>query len=221
MKILIFSDTHLTDRFDEKKYIFLKKIISSADRVIINGDFWDGYLTTFDKFINSEWKKLFSSLLKKKTVYIYGNHDEEKLSDKRVRLFSVTQKKIYRMRINHKIFTVEHGDRILPTFDQTMEKIFDKISFIVMPIIRIVYKLLLVLFGYLFIDLYFSRYNRILKKKLGKKVNNVIRIFGHTHYPEIDRTFNFANTGANMFGYGQYLLIENGKLKLKLERYDK
>lgn len=220
MRILIFSDTHLTDKFDEKKYIFLKKIISSVDQVIINGDFWDGYLTSFDKFIDSKWKILFPLLLKKKAVYIYGNHDEEKFSDKRVRLFSVTQKKLYRIVNNHTMFIIEHGDRILPTFDQTMENLFKKISFIVMPMIHIGYRLFLTLFGYAFIDHYFSRYNRMLKKKLGKKVSSVIRIFGHTHYPEIDLSSNFANTGANMYSYGQYLLIKNGKLELKLERYD-
>lgn len=219
MKILVFSDTHLTETFDEKKYIFLKKIISQADRVIINGDFWDGYLTTFDKFISSEWKKLFPLLKKKYGVYLFGNHDEKKLSDKRVRLFSISQKKIYRININNKKFIFEHGNRILPSFDQKMEKIFDKISFIVMPTMHIVYKVLLMLFGYLFIDYYFSRFNRMLKKRISKKKNNVVRIFGHTHYPEIDLTSNFANTGSNMFGFGQYIIINHGKISLHKERY--
>lgn len=219
MKILVFSDTHLTNRFDEKKYIFLNKIISSVDQVIINGDFWDGYLTTFDKFINSKWRILFPLLLKKKTVYIYGNHDAKKLSDKRIRLFSIAQKEMYKIRVHNKTFIIEHGNRILPTFDQTMEKLFNKIDFIVMPTIQIVYNLLLTIFGYSFIDHYFSRYNKMLKKKLGKKVSNVIRIFGHTHYPEIDLSSNFANTGANMFSYGQYLIINNGNISLHKERY--
>lgn len=219
MKILIFSDTHLTNKFDEKKFTFLKKIISSTDRVVINGDFWDGYLTTFDKFINSKWRILFPLLLKKKTVYIYGNHDAKKLSDKRIRLFSIAQKEMYKIRVHNKTFIIEHGNRILPTFDQIMEKIFNKIDFIVMPTIQIVYNLLLTIFGYSFIDHYFSRYNKMLKKKLGKKVSNVIRIFGHTHYPEIDLSSNFANTGANMFSYGQYLIINDGKISLYKERF--
>lgn len=219
MRILVFSDTHLTDRFDEKKYIFLKKIILSADQVIINGDFWDGYLTTFDRFINSKWRILFPLLLKKKTVYIYGNHDAKKLSDKRICLFSIAQKEMYKIRVHNKMFIIEHGNRILPTFDQTMEKIFNKIDFIVMPTIQIAYNLLLAMFGYSFINYYFSRYNKVLKKRLGKGENNVIRIFGHTHYPEIDLSSNFANTGANMFGYGQYLIINDEKISLHKERY--
>ena len=39
MKILVISDLHLTTRFDQKKCEFLEKLISRADKVIINGDF--------------------------------------------------------------------------------------------------------------------------------------------------------------------------------------
>ena len=64
MKILVFSDTHLSSTFEEKKFNLLKEIISRADRVIINGDFWEGYLISFKEFLDSRWKELFP-LLKK------------------------------------------------------------------------------------------------------------------------------------------------------------
>jgi len=71
MKILVFSDTHLTDRFDQGKFRFLQKIINFSDQVIINGDFWDSWFTNFDDFVNSEWRKLFPILLKKRAIYIW------------------------------------------------------------------------------------------------------------------------------------------------------
>ncbi len=83
MKTIVLSDTHLYEEFDEKKFNFLKRIISKVDRVIINGDFWDSYICSFSDFINSPWKKLFPLLKTKKTVYIYGNHDKKSLTDKK------------------------------------------------------------------------------------------------------------------------------------------
>jgi hypothetical protein len=59
MQTLIFSDTLLHQKFDQKKYNFLLKIIKAADQVIINGDFWDSDLSSFDKFVKSRWKQLF------------------------------------------------------------------------------------------------------------------------------------------------------------------
>ena len=70
MSIVIFSDTHLY-KFDPKKYNFLKKIISKAEKVIINGDFCEGFLMTFTEFVNSPWNKLFTSLRKKNNIYIW------------------------------------------------------------------------------------------------------------------------------------------------------
>jgi len=43
MKIAIFSDTHLRLPFEERKFKFLERVIKNVERIIINGDFWDGY----------------------------------------------------------------------------------------------------------------------------------------------------------------------------------
>ena len=109
MKTLVFSDTHLTSRFNEGKFQFLKKIIEPVDQVIINGDFWDGYLTSFDEFVKSDWKKLFPVLKQKKTIYIYGNHDKTKWMDKRVNLFSIKQTKLLKRRFKDKELIIQHG----------------------------------------------------------------------------------------------------------------
>ena len=94
MKILVISDVHLDNAFEKPKYRFLKKIIRRADRVIINGDFWDGYLVKFQQFIQSPWKSLFPLLKSKKTIYIYCNHDKKILSDKHTALFSDIQTRL-------------------------------------------------------------------------------------------------------------------------------
>ena len=72
MKTLVLSDTHLTDRFDERKFNFLRAIILPSDQVIINGDFWDSWFTDFDGFVSSKWSGLFLLLLKKNTIYLNG-----------------------------------------------------------------------------------------------------------------------------------------------------
>ncbi|MBI4226199.1 metallophosphoesterase family protein, partial [Candidatus Roizmanbacteria bacterium] len=131
MKILIFSDSHLTENFEEKKFNFLKKIIQQSDSVIINGDFWDGYRTTFDRFISSDWNKLFPLLKSKKTVYIHGNHDRETYIDQNASLFSDLQTHTYRLQLNGKVFIIEHGHRFYPLFDEILPRILNKVSTII------------------------------------------------------------------------------------------
>ncbi len=67
--ILIFSDTHLTTKYDRKKFELLSKLIGSSDRVIINGDFYEGYVINFGQFIASPWRNLFPLLKEKKAIY--------------------------------------------------------------------------------------------------------------------------------------------------------
>lgn len=71
MKTLIFSDTHLTSKVHKKTFSFLEDLISQVDKVIINGDFWDSYKTSFDEFIDSGRKKLFDLLLQKDAIYLF------------------------------------------------------------------------------------------------------------------------------------------------------
>lgn len=109
MKIVILSDTHLTEQFDPQLYAALTKVIESAEQVIINGDFWDGYLTDFDSFVTSEWNQLFPLLKQKQTVYIYGNHDPKWLCDERVSLFSEVQTDHYDLSIGQNQYHIQHG----------------------------------------------------------------------------------------------------------------
>lgn len=218
MKILLFSDTHLTDIFDKKKFIFLKKIILSADKVIILGDFWDGYQTTFDKFINSNWKELFPVLKKKKTVYCYGNHDKKEYADKRLSLFSTIQTKQYRQKIGNRTFVFEHGDRLYQSLDMKINS---------RPIIRILTFIAHRILGNVFFKTGINPFKLIFKKEsinIQKKIeqerkNNEFYCCGHIHEAMVKKFY--ANPGYIDYGNGQYLIINNGKIKLMKELYEK
>lgn len=213
MKILVFSDSHLTDRFEEKKFNYLKKIISETDRVIINGDFWDGQLITFDKFINSDWKKLFPLLKSKKTVYLYGNHDLKSLSDNRTNLFSTAQDHQYKLKINGKTLIIEHGNRILPLIDETL------IPFWMTKYTTIVAGFLLTHIPQL--QFILKKTGQALKKGVKDRVKkNEIYICGHSHWPDFDLKNQYINTGYVELGEANYLWIKDGKLIPISERYD-
>ena len=211
MKILVFSDSHLTDKFEEKKFNFLKKIISCSDFVIINGDFWDGELTTFDKFLFSKWNKLFPLLKAKNTVYIYGNHDRKSYSDKRVNLFSVYQAYNYRLDFKEKIYIIEHGNRILRTIDESLPRFITRYTTLFAG---------LLLQNLSFLQLILKRANRVIKKRaIIKLKKNEIIVCGHSHWAEIDLKNKFINTGSIENGVGKYLNIEEGTAFLKSENY--
>lgn len=207
MKILIFSDTHLTKNFEPRKFQYLKKIISKADKVIINGDFWDGYSIKFDQFISSKWKKLFPILKSKNTIYIYGNHDEPEKSDKRVNLFSDKAVNHYSLSIDDEEYHFIHGHSILKTIGM-------RYPFLAKPF-----------FNYLSTR-YFKFSSAIFKDKFWRKkryykCNNIIyRLMlekgwdylfaGHVHLQQnIDN--RFFNPGILNHGLAQYIVIDTKK----------
>ncbi|OGK23395.1 hypothetical protein A3A46_03035 [Candidatus Roizmanbacteria bacterium RIFCSPLOWO2_01_FULL_37_13] len=212
MKILVFSDSHLTDKFEEKKFYFLKKIIRQSDFVIINGDFWDGYLTTFNRFISSNWSKLFPLLKSKKTIYIYGNHDRESYIDRNVSQFSDLQTHAYRLQLNGTSFIFEHGHRLYPAIDEKLPRSLNKILTIAVGSILENVSLL---------QLMLKRVNRIIKKKVKKELGiKEMFVCGHSHYAEFDLKNRFINTGFIENGLAQYLIIDKNKLFPKEEWYD-
>ena len=165
MNILIFSDTHLYLPFNEKKYNFLKKIIEKSDRVIINGDFFDDYMISFDDFLNSPWNGLFPLLKTKKTVYIYGNHDKRSFSDKRADLFSDIQAERYKIKTQDKTFIFEHGHKTRSTPDTTW-KLSKEVLHYGMSIGHFLRNLMVKIFGKIFIVLRFSYRNAKSKRKI-------------------------------------------------------
>ena len=208
MKTLIFSDSHLTAHFDSAKCAFLQRLISSYDQVIINGDFWDGYETTFHKFANSEWKKLFPLLLKKNTIYLFGNHDKKHWTLK-PELFSVDQGERFVLPVGKKQLVIEHGHKISPSFDITYPKI-----------------------AYVLSAFFSSRrfsFGRLLQgeqnmmmKHFAKNhlASNEVLVCGHSHVAENSRHQKFMNTGLIDYGVASYLSVENSTFKLHTETYE-
>ncbi|MDP4039939.1 MAG: metallophosphoesterase family protein [Candidatus Pacearchaeota archaeon] len=216
MKYLFFSDSHLSNTFDNKKFKFLKNIINNSDRVIINGDFWEGYDFTIEEFINSKWKNLFKLLIAKKTIYLYGNHDKKEYSNKKVKEFSVKQLQKLTIKSGDKTFYLEHGDRIVPLWDKYFKR---------MP--RIINKFLYYLERYAFsllgikgVGILYKRFNEKMIEKLAKKLkNNEFLVCGHSHFMEFDEKNHFINSGIIKHGIGQYITIDEGEIELHNERY--
>ena len=212
MKLLIFSDTHLTKKFDPAKFRYLLHIISSADKVIINGDFWDMFFTTFDEFVNSEWNQLFPVLKQKQAVYIYGNHDEKWASDERANLFSVSQVYHYDIDADGLSLHVEHGQRMIPQMGM--------LSYVPTFIsVRLEFILRMVLGR--FIKVLLQPLNDELKAWIKYNLpGNQILVCGHTHLQEDARSQRLINSGFNLYGFGQYLMVENGEAKLNAVKYN-
>ncbi len=221
MKTLIFSDTHLGPRFEEKKFNFLKTRILEADKVIINGDFWEGYLYSFQQFINSPWSLLFPFLKKKGAVYLFGNHDKRAESDREVDLFSVHHAEQYRHVLNGTTLVLEHGDRICKIAGddsdlkrnkrlELMTRIADRIERVFTRNGLHNYKRHLL-----------GKYNKTIKEQLDKELkSHEIFVCGHTHLAEFNTREKFINSGIVKHGVAQYLIINDKTIIPKEEWYE-
>lgn len=225
MRFLVISDVHLYDEFDRKKFEFLKKIISSADRVIINGDFWDGFICSFSDFVNSDWKLLFPLLKSKKTVYIYGNHDRKIFSDDRVNLFSDSQLSTYDLKIKDKDYHFEHGNNLgllLGKYDYLLfeRKTFTKPRQLMVKYSKKMFGVLVMIFGAGLLRFLNEKFNKQIKRKIIKKFRDgQYFVFGHTHVLEADEKFNFLDSGTIQYGLGEYIMIDKNGFELKEEWY--
>lgn len=218
MRYLVFSDSHLTDQFEPKKLKILEDAINGADRVIINGDFWDGFSVTFDRFVNSEWKEtLFPLLKKKKTVYIYGNHDKKEYADKRTALFCTEEGDDYDMKSGDKFFHFEHGNRLVPLFDELLKRRMP-------PSLNNAYEsfegLMVRLFGSVYMQRMYGKFNKIAVGKLkDQKGLKGYFVMGHTHLKALDHLSKFINTGFIKHGLAQYIYIEDGAITQIEKKY--
>ena len=224
MKTIIISDLHLTARFNKRTFNFLKDLINSVDKVIINGDFWDSYLTSFDKFVKSKWKALFPLLKAKNTHYNYGNHDRKKDCDERVDLFSVTQAESLNLWVGDLEFLIKHGNDLKPAFVERYP-FFDK---------RLLSNLF---YKYTFFPFY-SFLQRISKgrfyknKKTARDMINFLKdwarenmgddqilVCSHSHRGYVDWENGFLSTGCLQNHWAEYLLIIDNEIYLKAHLY--
>ena len=214
MKRLIFSDTHFTTRFDFKRFDLIASEIRKSDQVIIVGDLWDGYLITFEDFINSKWNKLFPLLKKKKTIYLTGNHDHRSYLDNRVKLFCDRCVDSYHFRVAQTDYYCEHSHELIKHIDGFL------------PFVRNKYFAI-------FSDRYFQGGTYLLKEnfwKLGKSQNNrlltyqannlpnQIFISGHTHVQQY-MAGKYLNPGIINYGLAQYIWLNDNHVKLVSRHY--
>ena len=219
MKTLIFSDSHLTETFEQDKFDFLKRIISQSDHVIINGDFWDGFITTFDSFINSQWQELFPLLKEKNAVYLEGNHDSFDKSDERVNQFSIQQGTEYVVPWKGKIIHIEHGHKSDPLFGSThYVPLFSPILLVYDFFDHYGVNKFGRWFRYLFWPKWIASF--LVRLKVSKLPMNTILLVGHTHWAHFDLDKRFINLDAIKYGYGSYVIVDDkDEISFFEERY--
>lgn len=215
-RLIIFSDTHLTPYFNPQQFALLKKIISRADTVIINGDFWDASYWTFNQFINSRWSGLFPLFKKKKTIYIYGNHDLQTVQDDRSKLFSdqqaqsiIVQTVLGRMHIHHGHWLLTKTSFLIHLFRHHPRLL----HFITLPfqIINIIIRYIAHYYADKFS--YINNGFRDYKRKHIPEADYLIT--GHSHVPQIDRNNKYINTGFIHSGFASWIEIKGETIHLK------
>jgi len=218
MVTIIISDLHLTDKFDSRKYDYLKRIISGADKVIINGDFWDGYFTDFNCFCQSKWKKLFPLLIAKKSIYLYGNHDKQQWCNDKTMLYSLKQLDSYIFKAGKETLHIEHGNRIAPAADERFPwLIYSKLLLLVYLLVR--EQIPLWIYGKALLNYYRSQNEKMKIWCYKNLTDKQILVCGHSHLAEYSLKERYINTGFIRHGFGQYLKITKEKIELIDERY--
>ena len=219
-KTIIISDVHFTVYFNRKKLEFFKKLIASADQVIINGDFWSYYSVTFDQFINSRWKELFPLFKAKNTIYLYGNHDQKRWTDERVAFFSTKQAVEYKLKCGERTFLITHGDKLtgFPTIDTKSFTTMHRFFHVGAP----QYSIETLLLKFLGPKLYkpAQKYNDRIKEYSRKLKDGEYLVTGHTHLAEIDMKNKFINSGFIHSGVASYIVLEDCTPRIVNERYD-
>ena len=218
MKFLVLSDLHLTQKFNKKKYLLLKELFNQYENIVINGDFYDGYLTTFDKFVKSQWSKLFPLLKSKNVIYIYGNHDVPEYVDNRVLLFSSGQQKSCKLKVGNNSYYIDHGHDKVPISTDN-----PKIRYVKMFLTEKIYDFFVNFMVNIFKEDYFiiaKLGNKFIKKWQKRNVNkDEIYISAHSHFQEADSANNYYNSGVFNYHLAQFLVIDDEGVKLYRKRY--
>jgi predicted phosphodiesterase len=204
--INIFSDSHLTHHVNKNKYAQIEKIASTCDKVIICGDFWDYYRTTFDKFMNSSYRDLFPLLKAKNCTYILGNHDKGEYSDERIYSFCNSAVEKLKREIGAYKFIFMHGHTIAPPPQLGLPLLGEKLNNNLLFFVQVVGH---AVFPKISFEYVYKPFNAKMKKwKMDNLPENNFLVTGHSHYKEVDWTNNFANCGMNHLGSFSYIQID-------------
>lgn len=217
MKTLIISDTHLTKRFNQKKFAKLSELINSVDQVIVNGDLWDEDFMTFNDFINSKWSQLFPLLKSKKAIYIFGNHDEEEFTDERVSLFSDTQTYVNRLDLKDgKILYITHGHQQVGKFN-FIHKFVDRYR-LLSRLTSYPINFLILIFKERYLRLYQKMNDEMTAWAQANLKPNEILVCGHSHLNQFTPEKQFIDLGHSSLGFFEYLIVTDGEMKHYKER---
>jgi len=224
MSTLVFSDTHFTKNFHQRQFETLSKLISESDKVIINGDFWEGLSVSFDDFMKSGWNKLFPLLKQKDTVYVYGNHDDKTHSDTRVYEFCNKAVDEYYLDFPKQKYLFKHGQDILfPKYSRNRHQknikragsLWMKTNISVASFIQTV---VFTLLGARALPSFFNYISKDLRNKISSP--QYLLVCGHTHRPYLNKRNNFVDIGFFNYGWANYLTIDDsGEFKMISERY--
>ena len=220
-RTVVFSDTHLPPVVEPARLRYLARISSWADKIFILGDLWDSSLCTFDQFVNSNWQVLFPIWQDREAEYFFGNHDPEEICDERVNYFSVRQHQSLDTEIEGLKLHFEHGHRIVRTHNPLLDWIArfrlgtDPVGY---HLLRWVAPKALRVLGPWAVK--FRDWGGTQKLEgIARQDPERIFVCGHTHAAVLDLKNRYGNCGFIDFGWGQYLLIEDGKIQLIQERY--
>jgi len=224
MSTLVFSDTHFTKKFHPRQFEALKKLISESNKIIINGDFWEGLSISFDEFLKSEWNKLFPLLKQKDTVYIYGNHDDKIFSDERVYQFCNkavdeyylnTPKQKYLFKHGHEFLFPKHSSDCIKKHKWEARTLGRKFRLTVASIVQDVG---FGIFGPRILPSIINRIPAEVRVTIGK--SNYLLVCGHTHRPGHAPKNGFLDVGFFSHGWANYLKIdESGEFEMVSKRY--
>ena len=233
MKLLIISDLHIgenqdfnTFQWNSSDFIKMLRLIileHKIDKIILNGDIYDLYQTTFDKIqvVNTEIIDYFNM---PEFVYIKGNHD----ISMRFGLNSFTIRNS-----SNKLVHIEHGHKADFTSGTRLGRIISK--YFIQLLIRIVkVRTGKALFNR--IHNYYEEIEHVPRKynsikyltyalRLLRKYDMVI--FGHTHKLEVHKTFFilqkkvYINSGTCSLGRFQGIVLNTENLKYKLLKFSK
>jgi len=227
MKVLILSDTHLSKWFDKKKFDFLSNIIGQADKVILNGDFWDCWYLEFNRFIETPWRNLFPLLKERDTVYIHGNHDPMNKCNKNTELFSNMAVVYYEEIIDGVKYAFAHGHSFLEGKKKWYLEYYDKFLS-TLATIGLGKPLHFILHYFEITLMNLFGVESVTKSKIALGNNQIHKklpmeegwlVCGHTHGPEIDFIKKYINGGCIINNTASYLLIENGNPNLIYSKY--
>ncbi len=208
MRTLIFSDTHLTHEYLPHLDIFLQQLIEPADQVIVNGDFWDAYHTTWQRFSHSRWQKLFAVLRRKKAIVLWGNHDQPRWT-KQPDLFSAQYADRFSLSAGDYLLQIQHGHVLAPSFDTRY------------PLLAWYLGQYVPYRSYSFSpQAWFNQQAHLLMRHHASQLpQNEILITGHSHVATLDFPERYANSGIIGSGRASWLWIEDDKLFLRKRRY--